>query len=172
MMLNGTLATVITLLEESAHTVGSPTDDPELFEQFDGNLEDADASASQAYASACRSFQEARELLSRAESARGYFHVFGTLVILTAWLSQPLIANLQSLVARARRERGRQRLLRTKMESFQTLVHLESCQNHRPHVRSLVHLCSRSVRPKLPNSWRTTSGSFGFVLISACCVAK
>ena len=38
-MLSGTLATV---LEESAYTVGPPTNDPELREQFDGNLEDAD----------------------------------------------------------------------------------------------------------------------------------
>ena len=39
------------------HTqLGTPTDDPELLEQFDGNLEDADASASQVYALASRSF--------------------------------------------------------------------------------------------------------------------
>ena len=64
-------------LDETAYTVGTPTDDPELLEQFDGNLEDADASASQVYASASRSFQEARELLSRVMSARGYFPVVG-----------------------------------------------------------------------------------------------
>ena len=58
--------------------MGPPTDDPELLEQFDGNLEDADASASQVYASESRSFQEARELLSRVKSARGYFLVGGT----------------------------------------------------------------------------------------------
>ena len=46
-------------LDETACTAGTPTDDPELLEQFDGNLEDADASASQVYASASRSFQEA-----------------------------------------------------------------------------------------------------------------
>ena len=57
--------------------MGPPTDDPELREQFGGNLEDADASASQAYASASRSFQAARELLSRVKSARGYFPVVG-----------------------------------------------------------------------------------------------
>ena len=33
-------------LDETSYTVGTPTDDPELLEQFDGNLEDADASAS------------------------------------------------------------------------------------------------------------------------------
>ena len=47
----------------------------ELLEQFDGNLEDADASASQVKASASRSFQEARELLARVKNARGYFLV-------------------------------------------------------------------------------------------------
>ena len=44
-----------------------------LLEQFDGNLEDADEPASHVYASATRSFQEARELLFRVKSARGYF---------------------------------------------------------------------------------------------------
>ena len=64
-------------LDETAYTAGTPTDDPELLEQFDGNLEDADASASQVYASASRSFQEARELLARVKRARGYFLVVG-----------------------------------------------------------------------------------------------
>ena len=65
-------------LEESAYTVGTPTDYTELLEQFDGNLDDADASASQVYASASRSFQEARGLLSHVKSARGYIPVVGT----------------------------------------------------------------------------------------------
>ena len=64
-------------LDDTAYTAGTPTDDPELLEQFDGNLEDADASASQVYASASRSFQEARELLARVKSTRGYFPVVG-----------------------------------------------------------------------------------------------
>ena len=64
-------------MEESAYTVGPPTNDPELLEEFDGILEDADASASQVYASASRSFQETRELLSRVKSARGFFSVVG-----------------------------------------------------------------------------------------------
>ena len=64
-------------LDDTACTAGTPTDDPELLEQFDGNLEDADASASQVYASASRSFQEARELLARVKSARSYFLVVG-----------------------------------------------------------------------------------------------
>ena len=50
-------------LDETAYTVGTATDDPKLLEKFDGNLEDADASASQVYDSASRSFQEARERL-------------------------------------------------------------------------------------------------------------
>ena len=49
-----------------------PTDNPELLEQFDDNLEDADAAASGVYASTSRSFQEARELLFYVKSARGY----------------------------------------------------------------------------------------------------
>ena len=64
-------------LEESAYTVGPPTDVPEDLEQFDGNLEDADASASQVFASASCSFQEARELLSRVKRSRGYFLCVG-----------------------------------------------------------------------------------------------
>ena len=52
-------------------------DDPELLEQIAGNLEDADASASQFDASASRSFQEARELLARVKSAKGFFLVVG-----------------------------------------------------------------------------------------------
>ena len=37
-------------LDDTAYTAGTPTDDPEVLEQFDGNQEDADASASQVYA--------------------------------------------------------------------------------------------------------------------------
>ena len=64
-------------LDETAYTVGTPTDDPEILERVDGNLEDADPSASQVYPSASRSFQGARELLSRVKSVRGYFPVVG-----------------------------------------------------------------------------------------------
>ena len=64
-------------LDDTAYTAGTPTDDPELLEQFDGTLEDADASASQVYVSGTRSFQEARELLARVKSARGYLPVVG-----------------------------------------------------------------------------------------------
>ena len=94
-------------MDETAYTAGTPTDDPELLEQFDGNLEDADASASQVYASASRSFQVARELQSRVKVM---FQLL-VLVLLTAWLSHPLIENLQSLVAKARRVERRENIL-------------------------------------------------------------
>ena len=64
-------------LDETAYTVGTPTDNPELLEQFDGNLEDADPSASQVYASASRSFQK-HVSFWLVSSARGYFPVVGT----------------------------------------------------------------------------------------------
>ena len=92
-------------MDETAYTTGTPTDDREFLEQFDGNLEDADASASQVYASASRSFQEARELLARVKSARSYFPVVG--IGAFDGLAHPLIENLQSLVAKARRVRGK-----------------------------------------------------------------
>ena len=66
-------------LDETAYTVRT---------QFDGNLEDADASASQVYPSASRSFQEARELLSHVKRARGYFPVVGNVAF--GGLAQPL----------------------------------------------------------------------------------
>ena len=44
-----------------------------VIRQMTHNLEDADASASQVYASASRTFEEARELLASVKSARGYF---------------------------------------------------------------------------------------------------
>ena len=64
-------------LDETAYTAGTPTDGAELLEQFDGYLEDADASVPHVYVLASRSFQEARELLARVKSARGYFPVVG-----------------------------------------------------------------------------------------------
>ena len=45
------------------------------------------------YASASRSFHEAREFLARVKSATGYFLVVG-IGALMAWLSHPLIENL------------------------------------------------------------------------------
>ena len=108
-------------------------------------------------------------LLSRVPEAT---FLLLALELVTAWLSHPLIAILQSLVAWAKRARGREILLRTIVESFQTLVHLESCQNHRPHVQSLVHRCPRSVLPKLAQLVVDHITLLGFALISACCVAK
>ena len=64
-------------LDETAYTVGTPTDDPEHVDQFDGNLEDAKASTSQVYASESGSFQEARVLLSRVKNARGFCSFVG-----------------------------------------------------------------------------------------------
>ena len=49
-MLIGTLVTVMTSWMKQHTKLVPPTDDPELLEQFDDNLEDADASASQVYA--------------------------------------------------------------------------------------------------------------------------
>ena len=156
-------------LDETAYAVGTPTDDPELLEQFDGKLEDADVSASQVCVSASRSFQEERELLSRVKSARGYFPVVG---IGAFDGSHPLIGSLQSLVAQARRARGKGNPLRRRVESRQTRVHLASCQNHRPHVRSLVLRCPRSVRMGLAQLEVDHITLLVFVLMSACYVDK
>ena len=142
-----------------------------LLEPFDGDLEDAGASASQEYASASRSFQEARELLARVESARATFLLLA-LVFLSAWLCHPLIVSLQSLVAKARKVRGKGIPLRRMVESRQTWVHLASCPNHRPHVPSLVLQCPRSVRLRLAQLVVDHITLFVFVLISACCVDK
>ena len=57
------------------------------------NLEDADASASQVYASASRSFQEARALLARVQECQRLIFLLLVLVLLMAWLSHPLIEN-------------------------------------------------------------------------------
>ena len=159
-------------LDETACTIGTPTDDPELLEQFDGNLEDADVSASQVYASASRSFQEARELLSRVKSARGYFPVVG--IGAFDGLAQPSTDRKPAKsCGKPRRARGKGNHLRRKVESLQTfMVHLASCQNHRPHVPSLVLRCPRSVRQKLAQLVVDHITLLVFVLISACCVDK
>ena len=95
-----------------------------------------------------------------------------TLVLLTAWPSHPLIESLHSLVAKARRARGKENPLRRSLESRQTLVRLASCQNHRPHVPSLVLRCPRSVRLRLAQLVVDHITLLVFVLISACCVDK
>ena len=50
------------------------------------------------------------------------------LVLVTAWLSHPLIENLQSLVAKARSVRGKEHPLLRKVEKRQAWVHLAFCQ--------------------------------------------
>ena len=77
-------------LDESAYTVCLPTDDTRLLEQFGGNLEDADASASQEYVSAIALFKKTREILSRVKSAMGFFLSLA-LVFLAAWPNHPLV---------------------------------------------------------------------------------
>ena len=83
-----------------------PTDDPELLEQFDANLEDAEASAAQVFATASFSFQEARELLSRVTSERGYYLVVG--IGATNGLAQPTgdrkLAKSQGKVKKGKRK--------------------------------------------------------------------
>ena len=93
-------------LDETAYTAGTPTGDPQLLEEFDDNLEDVDASATQENASARRSFQEARELLARGKSARGYFLVVGI-----GAFDGLLIENLQSLVAKAKEGQEERKIL-------------------------------------------------------------
>ena len=128
-------------MEESAYTVGPMTDDPELVEQFDGHVEGADASA--VYASASRSFLEARELLSRIESASGYSLFVG---IGASDLAQP------SIDRKLAKSRGKGK--------------------HRLYAQSLVRRCPRSVRPKLARVVVDHTTLLCFVLIRACCVAK
>ena len=51
------------------------------------------------------------------------------LALLTAWLSHPLVANLQSLEARARSARGRDTIPRTRDHSLQTFVRWSLAKN-------------------------------------------
>ena len=95
-----------------------------------------------------------------------------TFLLLALVFSHPLIASLRSLVAKARRARGKGNHLCRKVESRQTLVHKASCQKHRPHVPSLVLRCPRSVRLKLAQLVVDHITLLVFVLISACCVDK
>ena len=150
-------------LDDTAYTAGTPTDDPELLEQFDGNLEDADASASQEYASASRSFQETRELLARVKSARGCFPVVG--IGAFDGLAQPSTDQSRGKGKKGKKENP---LLR-KVESRQAWAHLAFCQNHRTHVSSLVLRCPRSVRLRLVQLVLDHITLLVFVLVSACC---
>ena len=158
-------------LDDTAHTAGTPTDDPELLEQFDGNLEDADASASQVYASASRT-QEARELLARVKSGRGYFPVVG--IGAFDGLAQPSTDRKPVKVSWQRQEGQEERkvLFSEKVANRQVWVHLAFCQKHRAHVSSLVLRCPRSVRLRLVQLVVDHIMLLVSVLISACCVDK
>ena len=158
-------------LDDTAYTAGTPTDDPELLEQFDGNLEDADASASLVYASATRSFQEARELLARVKSARGYFPVVG--IGAFDGLAQPS-TDRKPVKSRGNGKKGK----RKGKSSSQTggkptsLGTWHSAKKHRAHVSILVFRCPRSVRRGLVQLAVDHITLLVFVLINACCVDK
>ena len=79
------------------------------------------------------------------------------LVLLTAWLNHPLIASLQSLVARARRAREKGKSSSHKGGKFPNFGTLGVLQNHRPHVPSsdVQEASDRS----WGNLWWTTSRS-------------
>ena len=109
-------------LDDTAYTAGTPTDDPELLEQFDGNLEHAGASASQVYASASRSFQEARELMARVKSARGYFPVVG--IGAFDGLVEPSTDRKPCKISWQKQEGQEESLLLRKVENRQVWVHL------------------------------------------------
>ena len=113
-----------------------------------------------------------RVLLARAKSAGGYIPVVGIGVFLTSGLSHPLIEMLQSLVAKARRARGKENPLLRKVENRQDWVHQDFCRNHRHHVQSLGLQCPRNVRLKLVCLVVGHIMLLVFVLISACCVGK
>ena len=104
---------------------------------FDGTLEDADASASPVYASASRSLQEARELLARVKSARGYFLVVG--IGAFDGLAQPS-TDRKHAKSRGKGKKGKRKGTSSTQKGGNRQVwctwHL--CQNHRSHVLSLV----------------------------------
>ena len=134
-------------LEESAYTVGTRTDDTELREQFDGNLENVDASAFQVCASASRSFQEAREPVSRVKSARGYFPVVG--IDAFDGLAQPS-TDRKPAKSRGKGKKGKMKGKSSshKGGKFPNLGAPSVLPNHRPHAQNLVLRCPRSARKK------------------------
>ena len=158
-------------MDETAYTVGTPSDDPKLLEQFDGNLEDVDASASQMYASASRSFQEARELLSRVKSDRGYFPVVG--IGAFYGLAQPS-TDRKPAKSRGKSKKGKKKGKSSEQKGGKStnLGTPASCQNHTPHVPNLVLRCPRSVRLRLAQLVVDHITLLVFVQISACCVDK
>ena len=157
--------------DETAYGVGPPTDDPEPLEQFDGNLEDADASASQVYASASRSFQEARELLARVKSARGYFPAVG--IGAFDGLAQPS-TDRKPAKPRGKGKKGKRKGKSSsqkgeKLTSVGTPGIWPKPQTSRFESRPR---CPRSVRLKLAQLMVDHITLLVFVLISACCVDK
>ena len=145
-------------MDEEAYTVRTLTDDPGLLEQLDGDLEDAEASASQVNASASRSFQEARELLSRVKSARGYPPVVG--IGAFDCLAQP------STDRKSAKSRGKGNTGKTKGRSS------SQKSGKLPRVPSLVLRCPGSIRLKLVRLVVVHITLLAFVLVSACCVDK
>ena len=123
------------------------------------------------YASASRRFEETRELLSRVKVDRGYF--LGVSIGAFPGLAQPS-TDRELAKSRGKAKKGQEKGTTPpyKVASLQTLVHLESCQKHRPHAQNLVHQCPRSVRRKQAQLVVRHITLLGFVLISACCVAK
>ena len=154
-------------LDVTAYTVGTPTGDPVLLEQFDGNLEDADASASQVYAPASRSFQEARKLLSRVKSVRGYFPVVG--ICAFDGLARRS-TDRKGVKSRGKGKKGK-REGKSSSQKGGKPTNLGT-PNHRPHVSSLVLRCPRSVRLRLAQPVVDHIMLLVFVLVSACCVDK
>ena len=154
-------------LDDTAYTAGTPTDDPELLEQFDGHLEDADAPASQVYASASRSFQEERELLSRVKSARGYFPVFG--IGAFDGLAQP------STDRKPAKSRGKGKKGKRKRKSVSQKRWKTDKPGHTWHFAKITELTCRvsssgSVRLMLAQLVVDHITLLVIVLISACCV--
>ena len=146
-MLTGTLVTVMTSwMKQHRHLVGTPTDDPELLEQFDVKLEDADASTSQVYESASRSFQETRELLSRVESARGYFPVIG--IGAFDALAQPS-TDRRPAKSRGKGKKGKRNRKSSSQKGGKSTWHLDKTTD------LTFRVSDRSWR----NSWWTTSRS-------------
>ena len=155
-------------LDETAYTVGTLTDDPELLEQFDGNLEDA-ASASQVYASASRSFQEAPEFLSLVRSARGYFLVVG--IGAFDGRAQPS-ADRKPAESRGEGKKGKRKDESSSQKSGKpTNLGTGILPKPQPHVPSLVLRCPRSVRLRLAQLVVDIT-LLVFVLTNACCVDK
>ena len=157
-MWTGTLVTVMTSWKNQQTQLVTPTDDPELLEQFDGNL---DADASQVYAPASRSFHEARELLlSCVQSGSGYFPVVGTGAF--DGLAQPS-TDRKPAKLRGNGKKGKRngKTSSYKVECFQALVHVESCQNTDLTPRTSSTDVQETSDRNWHHSWWTTSSSSG-----------